>query len=115
MVTRIYNANMQAHVIQKSKIENTAVNAATDFLSADLVPSKTPCKFKIYISMSVAGKFDVFRNGISTGERMNDDVNLVANVPYAFEVEVGRGDTDFNFQYSVNATIREFIVKEVPA
>ena len=114
MVTRIYNANMQKHAIQKKKIENTAVLAATNFFTPGITPSKTPCKLRIYIAMSSQGKLDLFRNGLATGERLNDDVNLVANTPAKLMVDIGRGDTNINLQYSVGATIRECIVYELP-
>lgn len=115
MVTRIYNSDMNHHVIEHAHRENTAsVTANNDMLTVDITPSKTPCKLIIYISMAEAGKLDLFRNGIATGERLNDDVSLIEDTVYEFPVEIARGDDEINLQYSVNSAINQLIVKEVP-
>jgi len=116
MTTIIYHSTMVNHVVEHAHRENTAsVDANTNLLTNSITPSKTPCKFIIYVSMATSGgTLILFRNSLATGERLNDDVALIANTPIPLEVEIAKNDNTINLQYTVASVIRQLIVKEVP-
>ncbi len=102
--------------IQKGRIFNTAVLAATDFFAADLAPSNTPTTFRIYVCLDTAGVFDVQRTSaaVTVAEELNSGGALAADAAYMFDILVHEDDT-INLQTSVGAQILYCIVIEVPS
>ena len=103
---------------QKATFFNLVVGPAVDILAADIAPTNTPARFRIYVAFNAAGIFSVQRRqgGVTVAEQMNAIGNavqpLVANCGYMFEILVDAGDT-INFQHSVGATVLKLIVMEV--
>jgi hypothetical protein len=106
--------------IGKVSILNKPIAANTNFISTDpaktppLKPTNTPCIFRIYVCLSVAGNFSVQRKKASqaTTEYMDQNVALAANSAYMFDILVDEDET-IDFQTTVAATIIKFSVVEV--
>lgn len=101
---------------EKGVIHNTAVLANADFFVAALSPTTTPCAFKIMVAMSAVGVLNatITRGANTQTIHLNNNVNLVADSMYTFEVLLHNGDT-FNLQYSQNATIQVCRIQEIDA
>ena len=98
----------------KGAIFNTAVLLNTDFFDADLAPTNTPTTFRISFSCDAAGVLNVMRTagGVTVTEHLNQNVALVADGLYEFNVTIITGQT-INFQHSVGGTILSCIVVEL--
>ena len=105
-------------------IFNQAIGANTNFVVSSVViqgggltpalkASQTPCLFRIYVVLSVAGVFSVqrTRGGTLVVEYMNGGVALAANSAYIFDILVDSSDL-IDFQTTVAATILKFSVVE---
>lgn len=101
-------------------ITNQAILANTMIVAPDLTkqtvlkPKKSPCIFRIYVCLSVAGIFSVQRYDPSRTiavENMNQGVALTANAGYMFDVLVDQGE-GIDFQTTVGATILKLSVVE---
>ncbi len=108
----------QMFPIDKGAIFNTVVGAGADFFAADLVPTNTPTTFRIAFSCDAGGVLDVMREQllpappVTVTEHLNQNVALVADSLYEFNITVRAGQT-INFQHSVGGTILSCIVVEV--
>lgn len=100
--------------LEKANEHNTAEVADTDILAAALVPTNTPCLFRILVSFDTAGIFraTVTKGGDTQTVGFNSEANLVADALYMFDMLVHDGDT-VNFQYSVNAQLLVLRVQEI--
>lgn len=101
--------------LQKAHVHDTAVNANTDFLGADITPSDPPCLFRIEICLDTAAVFKVMvetSGGTTVPLEMNSGAQLVAQSAYFFDVLVHEDDS-VNFQCDQNAQIEKFLVQEI--
>ena len=99
--------------LQKAHIHNTAKNAGTDFLVADITPSDAPCLFRIQIQVDTLAVFSAKVN--STTEvslEFNAGAQLTAGVLHIFDMLVDTDD-EVNFQVDQNVNVDKFIVQEV--
>jgi hypothetical protein len=98
----------------KTAVFNTRVQAATNFFTADLTPSYTPCIFRIYITVDTGGVLSIRRTngGTTVAENLNGGLALSANCAYMWDIVVDQGDT-INFQTTVTATVLKLSVDEV--
>lgn len=88
--------------IQKTLQHNVALPAiGTDLLGASLVPTNTPCSFRITIAVSVSGqlKLDRINGGVEMRTFLNGGIALSESVEYTFDVQVYAGDT-INLEYT---------------
>jgi hypothetical protein len=89
--------------IQKALQHNIALPAiGTDLLGAVLVPTNTPCSFRITIAVSISGqlKLDRINGGVEVRTFLNGGTALSESVEYTFDVQVYAGDT-INLEYTV--------------
>lgn len=113
-ITPIPVTVVQLLPIEAGVIHNMAILANADFFAPVLTPTTVPCAFKIMVSMSAVGVLNVtiIRGGNTQTIHLNNNVNLVANSVYTFEVLLHNGDT-FNLQYTQNATIQVCRIQEM--
>jgi len=103
--------------ISKANLFNQAgYLAAADILAADIAPTDSPTSFRIEAAFSAGGilSMDLTQAGVTVNIQLYGGVALNINSGYTFQVLINSGDT-VNFQYSVNATILNFKVQEIPA
>jgi len=103
--------------ISKANLFNQAgYLAAADILAADIAPTDSPTSFRIEAAFSAGGilSMDLTQAGVTVNVQLYGGVALNINSGYTFQVLINSGDT-VNFQYSVNATILNFKVQEIPA
>lgn len=101
--------------LAKGSIFNTAIVATTDFFAANLIPTNSPCLFRIYVALSVVGIVTVRRTlgGVTVSEQLNSGNPVSANSAYGFDILVDVGET-INLQTSVATTILKCNVVEIP-
>lgn len=111
----IIGAMVHLTPIQKGRIFDTPVLAATDFFVADLAPTNSPTTFRVYVCLDTIGVFSVQRTvGAATvAEEMNAGGALNADAAYMFDILVNNAET-INFQTSVGAQILYCLVMELP-
>lgn len=105
--------------IQKALLHNQAQPAAnTNIFGVDLVPTNTPCNFRVQIMMSNGGNFSaVITNGGNSQVGILDATGgpLMGGFLYAFDILVHVGDS-INFQYdNTGGIIRVMRVQEIDA
>ena len=104
--------------VQQGYIFNQAILATTNFFPVNLAPTYSPTRFRIYITMDVAGVLSLIRTSgtpaVSLTENLNAGTNLTANASYIFDVVVTSADA-INLRYSIGGTILSCIVEEVGA
>lgn len=99
--------------LQKAHIHNTAKNANTDFLAADITPSDPPCLFRIQIQVDTAAVFSAkVNNTTEVSLEFNAGAQLTAGALFQFDLFV-EADDEVNFQVDQNVNIDKFIVQEV--
>jgi hypothetical protein len=127
MTTTYYSSNNNLDVALSTRLKvgdlyptllaylwNTVVSANVNFLLNNLVPNKTPCRFRITICMTLSGILYVMRQssaGIKSFQ-MNAGNALNANAEYIFDIVVDSGET-VNFQTSANPYLLKFSVVEI--
>jgi hypothetical protein len=104
--------------IQKALQHNVALPAAgADLLGAALIPTNTPCSFRISIAVSVSGqlKLDRINGGVEVKTYLNGGIALNESVEYTFDVQVYTGDT-INLEYtSTGGTVMILRIAEIDA
>lgn len=99
--------------LQKAHIHDTAKNANTDFLAADITPSDPPCLFRIQIQVDTAAVFSAkVNNTTEVSLEFNAGVQLDAGSLYVFDMLV-QEDDEINFQVDQDVNIDKFVVHEV--
>lgn len=98
----------------KGRIFNTAIGAAANFFAANLAPTNSPCTFRIYMVFDTAGIVSIQRTsaGVTVAEILNQNVALVANCAYTFDILVYAAD-GINLQHSVGGQILYCLVVEI--
>lgn len=106
--------------IAKALVHNVAgYLAGADILGAAVVPTNTPCLFRIMAGFSASGILSVTITNVAGGggtvvQQFQGGVALNINSLYAFSHLVHTGDT-INYRYSVNTTIMTLRVVEIPS
>ncbi len=102
--------------IDKAVQHNAAVVAGVDIFAAALVPTNTPCLFRIAAGFNTSGilSITIIRAGNTQVQQFNGGVALNTNSLYMFAALIHAGDT-VNYRYSVNATLQTMKVQEIVA
>lgn len=98
----------------KGRIFNTAIGAAANFFAADLAPTNSPSTFRIYMAFDTAGIVSIQRTSaaVTVAEILNQNVAVVANCAYTFDILVHSLDT-INIQHAAGAQILYCLVVEL--
>ena len=102
--------------LEKANEHNTAELANVDILATALIPTNTPCLFRVMVAVDTAGTFRVTitKGGNTQTLIFNNNVNLTANCLFMFDHLVHIGDT-INYQHSVNTQLLVLRVQEIVA
>lgn len=104
--------------IQKALQHNAILPAAgADILGADLIPTNTPCSFRITIAISITGQLTLNRinGGVEVKTLLNGGISLNESVEHTFDVQVYTGDT-INLAYSTTGgTVMILRIAEIDA
>jgi hypothetical protein len=93
---------------------NAAVTANTDIFGAFIIPTITPCTFRIHACFDVAGMLVVKRKigGTTITENLNVGNPLVVGASYLFDILVDATET-INLQYSVTGNALKMSIIEI--
>lgn len=102
--------------LEKAVEHNTAELAGVDILAAALVPTNTPCLFRLMVAFNAAGVFSVTITRAANTQiaNFNNGAALTLNSLYMFDHLVHAGDT-INYRYSANAQLMVLRVQEIIA
>lgn len=105
--------------IQKALQHNVALPAiaGSDILGVSLVPTNTPCSFRITIAISITGQLtlDRINGGVEVKTLLNGGISLNPSVEYTWDVQVYAGDT-INLEYSTTGgTVMILRIAEIDA
>lgn len=90
--------------------------AAADILGVALAPLNTPCTFRVEVAFDAGGILSatITRGGVTVVSHFQYGSALNIDSGYRFSLAVSAGER-INYRYSVNATILNFKVQEIPA
>lgn len=105
--------------VQKALQHNVSLPspAGSDLLGAALVPTNTPCSFRITIAVSITGQLtlDRINGGVEVRTFLNGGISLNPSVEYTWDVQVYAGDT-INLEYSTTGgTVMILRIAEIDA
>ncbi len=102
--------------IEKVVIHNQVLPSAnTNWLGSDIIPTNTPCLFRIMVSVSQPGKLSaaVTRGSNTQVSTFNNNSSMTGGTINIFDILVHSGDT-INFRYSASTGTIQFLrVQEI--
>lgn len=106
--------------IEKANLQNVPLPAAnTNWLSSDIIPTRTPTTFRIQVAISISGDFSAVITKSGNNQVVTFNIvpgpTLIANGIYIFDLLVHSGDS-INFRFSEdNGSIKILRVQEIDA
>ena len=110
----LYSAGARGLATVKGSVFNTPIGAAANFFTPALSPTNSPCTFRIHMTFDTPGIVSIQRTsaGVTVREILNQNVALVANCAYIFDILVHSLDT-INIQHDAGAQILYCLVIEL--